>query len=717
MIASFETSSVRQQRTARVAVLAASMSALIIAASVVPAMAQQKLDGLPLSRVVLFNSGVGFFEHNGQVDGNARVDFKFNVDDVNDLLKSMVLEDLGGGHVSTVTYASKDPITKTLQTFAIDLTKNPTLAELLSQIRGERVEIDAPNRVAGTILGIEKRRQRVPRGGDEEVVEVEFLNLLTDEGLRSVSLENLGRIKLANADLDRELQQALAVLAMGHATDKKTVTLDFSGTGARDVRVGYIRQTPIWKTSYRLVLGEDKPPFLQGWAIVENMTEQDWKDVRLTLVSGRPISFVMDLYEPLYVPRPTVEPELFASLRPQKYGQDVSAQLAGAVPAQAEAPAATAADAEGKVGRELAVEEAQVRLGVRFRGKSQLAANGAAGVEFDAFDPTSGVRSVADAADVGELFQYEIQTPVTLPRQQSAMLVIAQGSVEGEKLSIYNAKVHAKHPLNGLKLKNTTGLHLMQGPVTVFDSGAYAGDAQIEDLPEGGERLVSYALDLDTEVVPDDKQGPAELTAIKIAKGTLQTTHKLHRARKYAIKNSGDKAKKILVEYPLDPAWKLVTPQNPDETARDRYRFAVAVEPRKTANLSVEEEQVQFQQIALSNMDEPQIRFYLQAKSISPKVKESLEEVIRRKQELGRLSTERQQHEAEIAAIGEEQARIRENMTRIDRNTDLYARYVKKFTTQEDQIEKLRGQITQLTSRLTTLQQELDAYLIGLEVS
>src|SRR6185437_3457087 len=164
---------------------------------------------------------------------------------------------------------------------------------------------------------------RKQKAGEHETVETEFLNLLTDEGLRSLPLAGVARIKLLNEELDRELRQALTVLALGHASDKKSMTLNFLGDGKRAVQVGYIQETPIWKTSYRLVLDDEAKPLLQGWALVENTTEEDWKQVSLTLVSGRPISFVMNLYQPLYVPRPVVEPELFASLRPQTYGQDL----------------------------------------------------------------------------------------------------------------------------------------------------------------------------------------------------------------------------------------------------------------------------------------------------------------------------------------------------------------------------------------------------------
>src|SRR6516164_578771 len=108
-----------------------------------------------------------------------------------------------------------------------------------------------------------------------------------------------------------------------------------------------------------------------------------------------------------------------------------------------------------------------------------------------------GVESAAQASNVGELFRYQIATPVKLERGKSAMLPIVNESVKGEKVSIYNEQIQSKHPLNGLRLKNSTDLHLMQGPITVFDDSAYAGDAQIQDLPPGSERLISYALDLD----------------------------------------------------------------------------------------------------------------------------------------------------------------------------------------------------------------------------
>jgi hypothetical protein len=538
-------------------------------------------------------------------------------------------------------------------------------------------------------------------------------------------MSSITRIKLLDEKLDGELRQALAILAMGHATDKKTVSLNFTGAGKRPVRVGYIQQSPIWRTTYRLVLTDKEAPFLQGWALVENPTEEDWKDVSLTLVSGRPISFVMNLYQPLYVPRPMVETELFASLRPQVYGKDLERAdrdfaakaekqsgkgargmagngggMMGGMAGNMPAPAAPPADGESVNGQLFAASD--------MKRKSS--------VVDEALNLGRGVQSVAQAGDVGELFQYTIDSAVTLPRQQSAMLPIANGSVKGEKVSIYNPAVQVKHPLNGLKLTNSTGLHLMQGPVTVFDDGTYAGDARIEDLPPGGERLISYALDLDTEVAPESKPKPEQLVKVKIAKGTLITTRKFERSTLYTIKNSGKKDKKILIEYPYDLNWKLLAPKEPEEKTRDMYRFAITAEPGKPAKLTVSEEQTVDEQIALTNVNEDLIAYYQRSSVVTEPVKKALAEVIKRKHEIQAVAVQQQQNQQQIAAITQEQARIRENMTRLEKNTELYNRYVKIFGTQEDDVEKARTAIKELQAKQTELQNSLNEYMLSLEL-
>jgi len=671
-------------------------------------------DALPLEKVVLFTSGVGFFQHAGQVTGDASVEMKFAAEDVNDLLKSMVLEDLGGGTVSTVSYASRDPITKTLGTFAVNLTDNPSLGQILGRLRGERIEVDAATPATGTIVGVEKRT--VP-AGENKTVEKEFITLLTADGLKTLTLDTITRIRLVDPRLQGELEKALAVLALGHDNDKKGVKLEFRGQGQRKVRVGYVQESPLWKTSYRLVVddaaaGDKKQTaLLQGWAIVENTTDQDWKDVRMDLVSGRPISFRMDLYQPLYVPRPQVMPELYASLMPQLYGQSLA-------DAQRQFEKAAAADGRGEA---LARRGRMAKDGALAEGAPPAAAAPMSGIAAGKADRAgdfaiASIQSVAAGANLGELFRYAIDQPVTIERQRSAMLPIVGEKVEAEKVAIYDERVLAKHPLSGLRLVNSTKLNLMQGPVTVFEAGAYAGDARIEDMAPGSERLVSYAIDLDVEVNPRMEQAAEEIVSVKIAKGTLIATRKYARKKVFEIKNSGDKPVKLLVEHPRDGGWNLVAPKEPAETTRDRYRFAVVAEPGKPAKLDVAEERPDVQHVALTNLDDNLILFYSRAKVTSPAVKEALEQVIAKKRAIEQIVRVRQEKEREIQVVEQEQNRIRQNMAQLDRTNELYAKYVKKFAEQEDRVEALRQEITALIRQEQEARKALDEFVLKMEL-
>lgn len=681
---------------------------------------------LPLEKVVLFTSGVGYFQHGGKVNNDAQVEMSFKSEHINDLLKSMVLEDLGGGTVSTVSYASRDPLTKTLETFAVNLTDNPSMGQLLGRLRGEAIDVDALAPASGTIVGVEKRA--VPVGADK-TIEKEFVTILTKDGLRTLPLDSITRIKLVDPRLQSELEKALAVLALGHDNEKKSVTLNFSGKGARDVRVGYVQQTPIWKTTYRLVLddaaggnqaGQDagkklgNRAMLQGFAIVENTTDNDWKDVSMSLVSGRPISFVMDLYQPLYVPRPEVQQELYASLVPQVYRQDLAGGEREFLAAAGKPQEATvvAKEMRKRAERQLGRGTAATQGGfVKNEAQDQPQSDSDTRDGKSMFEAAASVQSMAQGGALGELFRYEIAKPVTIQRQRSAMLPIVGEKVEAEKVAIYDERVMAKHPLTGLRLVNSTKLNLMQGPITVYDGGAYAGDARVEDMAPGSERLLSYAVDLDVEIAPRAVVKPEEIVSVRVEKGTLIASRKLAREKKFDVKNSGDKAVKVLVEYPLESGWKLVKPAKADEVTRDRQRFVVIAQPGEPAVLDVAEEMLVDQRIVITNLDDNAILFYSNAKVTSPDVKKALTEIIRRKREIEQVVREKAASQQEIATVSQEQDRIRQNMQQLDRGSELYTRYVQKFAQQEDRVETLRKEVVQREKQEQETRRALDDFL------
>lgn len=665
---------------------------------------------LPLRRVVLFSSSVGFFEHQGEVDGNQRIEFGFKTTDINDLLKSMVVQDRGGGLITAIHYGSPEPVNATLRTLAIDLTENPTLAQIFQQLRGHEVLLHAPGELQGTVVGVE---QRVVFAG-EKPIEAEIVNLRTAGGLMSIRLDTIVRTKFVNPKIDEQFQQALGLLAGVQHNDQKRVKLSFQGKGKRSVTVGYIQEAPVWKTSYRLVLSEKEAPFLQGWAIVENTGTQSWNDVQLTLVSGRPVSFTMNLSQPLFMQRPVVVPELHAGLKPRVHDQDLAS-------ADADFRAAGLGVAGGFGGG---------GMGGGFGGGGFGGVGGAGGIggggTFGGDAPgrvrsietessgselklDQGVAAAANGQGVGELFRYVLKTPVSLPRNESAMLPIVNAEVKGEKLAIFNPHVHAKHPMAALKFTNSTDLHLLQGPVTLFDGGEYAGDARIADLAPGTTRLISYALDLDTEIVQATPVEESRVVSLKISKGGLYSRQRLTRKTNYTIKNSGKIAKNVLVEMPADPAWKSVQPET-EEATRSLNRYRVKAEPGKPTTLQVVEEREQTEELVLTHLNPARITVILRQPASTPALRTAFDQLAAERAKVAAATEQRTAKQAQLETLTSDQERTRQNIRAIPQvqnaanvseenkktANELLDRYLKKLGDIEGEIEQARQSLREL---------------------
>ncbi len=685
------------------------------------AVAAESTVQLPIGQVVLFSSGVGYFQREGAVEGDARVDLSFPTQDINDLIKSMVLRDLDGGHISAVSYDSNAPVERTLQSFAVNLSANPSFGQVLNQTRGEKVEVvlqqsnaSQPGTMTGTVMGVEKQRQAA---GKEPPVEAEQLNMWCADGMRSVKLADVQRVRFLNPVMDNEVRKALETLTLSHDTQKKAVSLNFVGEGKRNVRVGYVIENPIWKTSYRLVLGkakEDKP-FLQGWAVVENATDEDWKDVRMALVSGRPISFKMDLYTPLYVPRPTVVPELFASLRPVAYNGRLDFDaLADGDSAPRDDSAAAGLMAEGKGDRKKAPE------GQRFlsRGAGDVKATEQVyreALQKDLSDNLklgeTGVSAMATATKLGDFFQYALDKPVTLPRQKSALLPIVNKDVEGTRVSIYNEAVQAKFPLLGLKFKNTSGLHLAQGPMTVFEGSNYAGDSRILDLEPNEQRLLSYAVDLGTEVsaVPSSDNG--RFTIVRYNQGLLYTATKDVETKTYTIANRNTEERLMVIEHPVRNQFHLTSADKPTETASDVYRFELKVPAGKTKVQTVTEEHDGEVLYHLTDLDDAAIMRFENAPVTSPAMKQGLQKALEMRWAVQKTQRETAELQRQLKTITEDQGRLRANLKEMPPTAAAYKRYLEKFDQQETQIEKYQADIKKTQETAQQQQKDFESFL------
>lgn len=686
---------------------------------------------MPLRRVILYTNGTAYLERELEVSGTGYAELTVKATEVDDLLKSLVIYDPGKEAAPTVTYATKEPLEKLLKSFSVDLTETPDVTTLLLQVRGEPVEIFAQDRFSGTLFGIEYRP--VPRAGlippketnssPSEIATEPFVTLYTDRGLQSIPLRKIKSLRFLNPSLDKEISTALQYLAENRNTDRKRVLIRYGGASPRTLRLGYIVESPVWKTAFRLVLGEGQKHLLQGWAIVENPTDEDWNGVRLDLVSGRPISFSMNLYEPIYNPRPripyTVEKQSVPPVSSAGVTPGASAPSDMPQAAQKSAPP-TPASPQVKRSRIDTLAEALTDKSLATAAEESLASSETTPEVEEFLSPEKMGLSPGpqtEAATVGQFIRYTIQEPVSLPRRQAALLPILNASLEGERFSIYNESVNRKYPLSGFWLKNTSGLPLMGGPITVFEGGQYAGDGRIDTVSAGDRRLVSYAVDLEREVLFLDKTEPETITRLKIQKGTLLVSKVVRKERTYTLVNRGTEARNILIEHPVSTGFQLVEPKTYEERTERVYRFRLTLPPQKPSGTEfrVIEEKPLESTVALTNLQTEGILFYLNQRTISGKVQEALTKVVALKNELSEATRTRQELEGRITQITREQERIRSNMGVLDRTSSLYQRYLKTLNDQEDTLADLQKALLEARNTENAKRKAVESFLSNLE--
>lgn len=639
--------------------------------------------GLPVTKVVLFTTGVGYFERSGLVRDTETVDLVVGRDSVNDLMKSLVVQDLDGGSISWVSYASREPVEQSLRDLSVDLSYHPGFVEIISQLRGETVSMEtwSGTTIAGAIIGVETTEQR------------QQVNMLDSrDRIRSVPVADIRMFRSENPEIREELERALVLAAESRYGDTRQVSLRFAGTGERRVRVGYVLGAPIWKTSYRLVLEDDQTAgdtaLLQGWGIVENLSRDDWRDIELTLVSGQPISFTMDLYRPQMLSRPEIAFEVAETIRPPSYEEPETetAKSYSAAPSSRLAAPSVADLASGGFG---ATDE-----GARF-------------------DPGQGVSAAADAGGIGEFFEYRVATPVSLPRDESAMVPIVVESIPAEKISIFNRSSHPTHPFHSVRLENATDLILAGGPITVFESGGYAGDATIGLLTPGNEQLISYALDLSSRIAIDRESLADMLVSATIEAGRLSSEIRSSRTITYRVTWTHTDGRKLMIEHPSSPGWEITAAPEIDQESQSYVRLLV--DPADATSFEVAESRTRSAVIDLRNATDGTIESWIDRDGVTEAVRVALRGVIDRRAGISETVRLRRAEELRRSEIVRDQARIRENLGKIESGSSLYDRYLEQLAEQEDELEAIAQRIKSLDAQQRSQREALEEYLDTLQ--
>jgi len=655
------------------------------------------LGQLNLRKVALFKNGVGYFELRGSVQAGTGVKLHFKRKQMNDLLKSLTVLDLSEGQVSSIVYDSTKTAVQQLSDYAFDLQKGDGLPQVLEQLQGSKIELNTGSTtITGIIVGVEKRISM----GDEIKIPFFYLSIIDSNGqLRSFDTNEIAEVKFLDQRLNQDLKQYLAILFQKHRKDEKTIIITPTGKGRKELLVSYVTETPVWKATYRIVIPEDKKgvkPFLQGWAIVDNVSGEDWKNVQLCLVSGLPISFIQDLYDPQFKKRPVIKTGKEAPVAPV-------IPEAGMPTERMRVAASPMAKPEQKRMKSFAIDKEKEEM--RFE-------------EGNLDDKMRELKADAVTREVGEMFEYRIDHPVTIERNRSALVPIVAKEIEGQIIDLYNKKVRANNPLAAVRLKNSTGLTLEGGPLTVLQGGSYAGEALVKTLKPDEQRYITYAVDLGLHVNTKTGSKSEQVDRVVINRGIIRMHRGIIETKTYNLDNKNTRPKTVVIEHPYHANWKLLNKEKPIEITENFLRFEVEAPGLEITKFIVREMRDSWESIMASNLTPDDIIIFAQKRYFSENTQKQLEEIVALKAEIVTIDRDLKTLKKDRNQIFKDQQRLRENLRGLRQTVEeknLRSRYIKQLDQQETRLEKLRDREKDLDHQRTAKQRELNKLLGTLE--
>ena len=680
---------------------------------------------LTVSKVVLYKHGIGFFERSGSVPAGDTAQLQFKATEMDDVLKSLTVEKRGGGGVSAIRYDSSDPLSKRLEVFPFRIGNKITLADILDQFKGAEVELRlSSGALRGAIVS-----SRLSPATDRQPERIELMLFMDNGELQTVDPTGAAGLRFVDSKLQAQFRDYLEVIARSRSLDKRSVTIESSGEAsgeASQVAVSYVVPTPIWKSSYRLVFSGDEA-LLEGWAIVDNTTGEDWTGVRMSLVSGLPVSFISKLYEPRYLSRPVVQLAQDRAWRPTVHGgviEGEEAQLAQVAGQRrrdnaffANKPMAMSMGGAPK--KELAETARLGLLGDRsYRQSVAAAAPGLmAGGGFERDQMASTVAAAAVGAELGELFEYKIEEPVTIRKGESAMLPFLRERIKARRLLIYDHANGSQHPLNAAELNNTSGNTMDGGAITVYDAGAYAGEALMETIKSGDKRLISYAVDLGTRITTAFDSSNKLQGEFHYRRGIMTLRRALRETKTFTIRNVDSDAKTVIIEHAARPNYELVDMKAAEKTA-NAYRFEVNVEGGETTKFPIVEERVYSEQIGITNLTPDQLFSYVVNKQLDEAGREKLREIADLKRQVADNDNQVKRLDQQLNEMVQDQSRLRSNISTLRSVTGQQQRvmeYADNLAAQEGQLVSMRDRRTELQRQTDDQRRKLATLIESLE--
>ena len=658
-------------------------AACIIGAAADPAK-NFSADDIPLKKVTLYSSGVAHYVHEGTVAGSGNIALLFSPAQINDVLKSLVVMDPGAKSLA-VNYQSEDTLRKTLESLKIDLSAATTLYDVLKAQKGAEVELFTPHQIIGKILSVDKNSSKE--------TDSFFISLAAKDGIHLIAFSDIQSFKFTDARRNEDLNTALALILDASAKNRKKLDIKIDAQGERKIGLSYVMEAPVWKASYRLDMGTDKEAF-QAWAIIDNSTDLDWKNIRLTLTTGRPVGFTQNLYAPYYTYRPEVPLAIAQTAEAETFDSaDKEVQYRSAAPMP------------------LAASPAPMMERKAYKYAEE---------EYDNEDEENAsdyFENQVSTGNAGEMFAFTPSKPVTLERQRSMMIPLTLASLPAEKYSVfssipYNERVNPKFCIS---IENTSGLKLPAGPITVLDGGEYSGDALLEFLPEAEKRLIAYGDDIE---VTGSKRTDSTRTieTIKMTDGVMTTSYRQVQSTTYLIRNANKKERTVIVEHAKNAGFELMTKQALAETTANKYRFKFKAAGNTGTELKVEEARTYQSTQKIFDMNSNTFISYTTGSEIPEKVRKAFASIITEKEKVTAAERALKTLQDRQTEIGKEQDRVRRNLEAVGSESQQGRAFLTKLLKLETELDELKTDIATATERVNKAQQNFTAFVKNIKV-
>ncbi len=685
---------------------------------------------LPVRKVVLYKNGVGYFEHAGTVSGNQRVSIDFTSPQLNDVLQSLTVLDEGGGRIAGVNYNSTTPLAEQLKTLSLGMTEDPTSTDLFGALRGQRVEVTGTpgGPVSGRLMSIEARTEKIGSAENASSVVKYYLTVIAGSGaVRVIELTPALSVRPVDSSLQIELDRYLELLSTTHSTGLRHLTLDALGQGQRQIRVSYISEVPVWKATYRMVFPREAngAATVQGWAVVDNTVGADWDNVQLSLVAGAPQSFIQPISQPLYARRPEIPISTEAQTTPQTHEAAEENKQFDRVELADKLTAAP----QAKFRQQLKGSYQNNSLGVSAQTVTVNAENMAMGGPIAASSGGmgsgigsgygGGVYRPTDAIAEGDVstnafddfFEYALTQPVTIHKNESAMVPILQQELPAEHVTLWSR--NDPRPLRAVWLENTSKLTLDAGSFTIFESGEFAGEGLLDPIHPGERRLLSYAADQATRVKITDVEGNRTLHHLEIHKGLVVERYMDMSFTTYSAINSADEDRVVLLEHPRHTnGWSLDDGVKAAETTPDLYRFQVAVKPHSTQKLEVRERGPEYIRVSI-DPNQNTNAYLLDLVKRVPDAEAELKPVLDAQAKLADLDQAIAESKKQEETAAADEARDRENLTALKGN-DAARRFVDELNRAEDLLQSTRKHTAELEEQKAAAVEGLRAQINAL---